>query len=414
MARNIRRPTLLSVFTGAGGLDIGLEAAGFSNSLCIELDTSARETLAKNRPGWKLSLPGDIHKLKPHEILRQAGLKKGELDLLAGGPPCQPFSKSANWADVGNRRLRDPRARTLHAYMRLVEAALPRVLLIENVSGITFAGKDEGIKMLRRRIRAINRRKGTNYELRVLHLNLADFGIPQSRERVFLIASIDGSEFLPPAVTHGVGPNLKPFVTAWDVLGDLDTKDWPPSLNLTGRWARLLPSIPEGQNYLWHTPRNSALGGEPLFGWRTRYWSFLLKLAKNRPAWTVQANPGPATGPFHWKNRRLSIRELCRLQTFPNSYRIQGADDSARRQIGNAVPCAIGEIIGLEIRRQLFNMPAKESAKLIPSRRRKCPSPERPRSVPKDYLVLRGKHDDHPGSGLGPGVPRLRLFVAAK
>ena len=128
-------------------------------------------------------------------------------------------------------------------------------------------------------------------------------------------------------------------------------KKWSSKLNPTGKWAGLLKSIPEGKNYLWHTPRGA---GEPLFGWRTRYWSFLLKLAKDRPSWTIQAAPGPATGPFHWKSRLLSIEEVARLQTFPIDYEFTGDRRSMLRQIGNAVPCAIGELLGLEIRRQLL------------------------------------------------------------
>jgi DNA (cytosine-5)-methyltransferase 1 len=206
-----------------------------------------------------------------------------------------------------------------------------------------------------------------------------------------------------PPPTHGVGSAREPFRTAWDAIGDLDhvicSED---ELAPSGKWARLLPSIPEGENYLWHTP---GRGGDPLFGWRTRYWSFLLKLAKHRPSWTIQAEPGPATGPFHWRNRRLSIRELCRLQTIPDSYIIQGDHRAARRQLGNAVPSALAEILGLEIRRQLLADPGvRRGTTLAPSRRPSCPPAERVRKVPSEYLFLRGKHRPHPGPGLGPSA----------
>src|SRR5262245_27823257 len=88
--------SVLSLFTGAGGLDLGLEAAGFEPLLCVEVDTESRETLKRNRPWWRLSDPGDIHQIKP-QLLRQAGLKPRQLTLLVGGPPCQPFSKSMYW-----------------------------------------------------------------------------------------------------------------------------------------------------------------------------------------------------------------------------------------------------------------------------------------------------------------------------
>jgi DNA (cytosine-5)-methyltransferase 1 len=173
-----------------------------------------------------------------------------------------------------------------------------------------------------------------------------------------------------------------------------------PGLEMQGRWAGLLPSIPEGSNYLWHTP---GKGGQPLFGWRTKYWCFLLKLAKSLPAWTISASPGPAAGPFHWRNRLLSDRELCRLQTFPDSYRIAGNRRAVHRQIGNAVPPALAELIGLEIRRQLFSdssAPIKPS--LVPEPRGQCPPAERRRPVHAAYLNLIGKHMPHPGTGKGP------------
>lgn len=397
---------VLSLFTGAGGLDLGLEVAGFEPALCVEMDEDSRETIKINRPGWRLSDPGDIHELGQEDLLCQAALKPRQLMLLAGGPPCQPFSKSAYWLNGHGRGLQDPRARALRAFARVVEATLPRVFLLENVKGLAYTGKDDGIKLLRREIAAINRRHGTKYEVQTIHLNTADYGVPQIRERVFLVGSIDGRALELPAPTHGKGDGVEPYLTAWDAIGDLDGDSWPPELNPTGRWSGLLPSIPEGHNYLWHTPRNERNRGEPLFGWRTRYWSFLLKLAKNQPAWTIQAEPGPATGPFHWRSRVLSIEELSRLQTFPTGYKIQGTRRSAHRQVGNAVPSAIGELLGLEIRRQFLGERVRQTLRLLPARRPDCRPPEVPMRVPKQYLKLRGRHRDHPGKGLGPGARR--------
>jgi DNA (cytosine-5)-methyltransferase 1 len=385
-------------------MDVGLEAAGFDPVLCVEVDEDSRATLRQNRPGWRLADPGDIHELEPDQILRQVGIKPRELELLAGAPPCQPFSKSAYWANGNGSRMQDPRAGTLRAYLRIVEAALPEVLLLENVKGLAYRGKDEGIRLLRRELAAINRRQGTSYALQEIHLNTADYGVPQMRERLFLVATVDGGSLAFPSPTHGEGNGVEPYRTAWDAIGHLDHETWPPELNPTGQWAALLPSIPEGYNYLWHTPRNEAKGSQPLFGWRTRYWSFLLKLAKDRPSWTIQAEPGPATGPFHWRSRLLSIEELCRLQTFPEGYGIFGTRRSAHRQVGNAVPSAIAELLGLEIRRQLFGEKVRRSLRFIPPKRSDCPQPVRPARVPRQYLHLRGSHREHPGSGLGPGA----------
>ncbi len=406
MSRSPNDLSVLSLFTGAGGLDLGLEAAGFEPVLCIEVDSESRETLKRNRPGWRLSDPGDIHQLEPAQLLRQAGLKPRQLTLLAGGPPCQPFSKSMYWSTGDAPRLRDPRAKTLHAYLDVVEATLPHVLLLENVKGLAFDGKDEGLRLLERGLRRINKKHSTSYALQTITLNAADYGVPQIRERVFVLASIDGRQIEMPAPTHGAGPNQEAVLTAWDAIGELDVDSWPAELDASGRWAGLLPSIPEGQNYLWHTPRNAENGGEPLFGWRTRFWSFLLKLAKAQPSWTIQADPGPATGPFHWKSRLLSVEEMCRLQTFPREYTIVGSRRSAHRQIGNAVPSAIGELLGLELRRQLCGDRVRRSLRLLPARAPEYPPPVRVSRVPREYLDLRAKHREHPGTGLGPAARR--------
>lgn len=399
---------LLSLFTGAGGLDLGLEEAGFSIAGCVEVDEHARETLRINRPRWQLldapeHNPGDILKLDASEILASFGLSAGELALLSGGPPCQPFSKSSLWVNGSTRGMSDPRAQTLRAYLRVLDEALPECMLLENVHGISNGNGQPGstaLSLLRRELRAINRRRGTRYDPQLLDINAAEYGVPQHRRRLFIYAARDGRPFVPPPETHSADPDLlrSPFATAWDAIGDLE-KDAPPELEPSGQWAGLLASIPEGENYLWHTPRG---GGQPLFGWRTRFWSFLLKLAKDRPSWTLQAEPGPATGPFHWRSRLLSIEEMARLQTFPQGFELSGDYRSGRRQLGNAVPPAIGELLGLEIRRQIYGARVRRDLRLIPARRDDCPPRERLRRVPRRYLEFRGEHPAHPGPGRGP------------
>ena len=373
----------------------------------MESDPDARATLELNRPDWPLADPGDALQLAPEDALAQAGLAQGELTLLAGGPPCQPFSKSGYWATGDARRLEDPRAKTLARFFDFVDAALPSVLLLENVRGLAFNGKSEGLDLLQRRLDQTNAEQGTAYAATVIALNCADFGVPQNRERVFVIAASDGAVLVPPAPTHHSVDALLPGQdrqrTTWDAIGDLDQDEWPTELNPTGKWAALLPSIPEGENYQWHTARS---GGEPLFGWRTRYWSFLLKLAKDRPSWTIQASPGPATGPFHWRSRRLSPRELCRLQTFPDDYEITGDHRRQHRQIGNAVPPAIGALLGAEIRNQLLNHNVEVGPVFVPPARGDCPPPEPVVPVAPEYHQRRGEHLEHPGTGLGPGATR--------
>jgi DNA (cytosine-5)-methyltransferase 1 len=284
------------------------------------------------------------------------------------------------------------------------------VILLENVEGLKYAGKDEGLQFLLRELDAINRQNGTKYRATVATLNAAAFGVPQLRERVFIVASRDGRSFTFPSPTHfslqeSTDPEAgcEPYRNAWDALGDL-TVPADEDLSVRGKWAVLLPSIPEGCNYLHHTSRGN---GMPLFGWRRRYWTFLLKLAKNRPSWTIQAQPGPAVGPFHWSNRRLSARELCRIQTFPENVSVVGERASVQKQLGNAVPSLLAEVMGRAIREQLLDSYRfRKPLKLLLPRRTPVPAPERTKPVPKRFHVLAGAHAPHPGTGLGNGARR--------
>jgi DNA (cytosine-5)-methyltransferase 1 len=261
---------------------------------------------------------------------------------------------------------------------------------MENVEGLGFRGKDEGLHYIKRRLERINARQRTNYKIATAVLNSADFGVPQLRRRMFIVGARDGSLFRFPTPTYfppeeenlGVGP---PYLTAWDALHHLRVTKDAGDLTVGGKWADLLPTIPEGHNYLWHTERG---GGEPLFGWRRRFWSFLLKLAKNAPAWTIQAQPGPATGPFHWCNRRLSVREMARLQTFPTDVQIAGRYADAQRQLGNAVPSLLAEVLAREIRAQLLRTPLNGRLTLG-IRRCRTPPPPPERTIPVPAAPMR-------------------------
>ncbi len=393
----------ISLFTGVGGLDFGFEAAGFETAVAVEIDTVCCHTLRLNR-SWPV-IERDVHEVTSKELLRTAKLKAGQADVLIGGPPCQPFSKSGYWARGDAMRLDDPRSDTLAAYLRVLRDAQPKALLLENVYGLAYKGKSEGLDRILAGIEQINHATGTNYRPTWQVIDAAKYGVPQHRERVFIVASRDGKEFRFPKVTHGdaddllLGADIERYRTTWDALGDLPDRPNDLSLRMTGKWADLLPSIPEGENYLWHTPRG---GGMPLFGWRTRYWSFLLKLAKCRPAWTIQAQPGPATGPFHWTNRKLSSQELCRLQTFPDGLQFDCGRNDVQRMLGNAVPSLVAEVIAREIRAQLLDKPMKSTKpSLLPQRREPMPTPERVLKVPDIFHGLVGAHADHPGEGLG-------------
>ena len=400
---------VLSLFSGAGGLDLGFEAAGFGVAAAVEFDATAVDTLSLNRDHPVFC--EDIHSVGSGELLGAGELKSGEVDVLIGGPPCQPFSKSAFWKRGETKRLDDPRASTLEQYLRVLRDIQPRAFLLENVPGLGYRNKDEGLQLLHRTIADINEAGGTDYRVAAAVLNAADFGVPQDRKRLFLVGARDGAEFTFPEATHApqseeqrsLGTSALPrYSNAWDAIGDLEGQVPREGLEVTGKWASLLPSIPEGENYLFHTDRG---GGLPLFGWRTRYWSFLLKLSKRLPSWTITAQPGSAIGPFHWENRRLSILEMARLQTFPHKYRIVGGWTAGVRQLGNAVPSALAETLARAIAVQLLGRePFSGPLTLIPQHRHDTPEPELALPVQDPYRSLIGDHADHPGTGKGPAA----------
>ena len=394
--------SVISLFTGAGGLDYGFEAAGFRTTVAVEIDARCCETLRLNRH-WPI-ICRDIASVGTKELLTTAKLSVGSADVLIGGPPCQPFSKSGFWVSGDVKRLADPRASTLEAYLRILAEARPRAFLLENVEGLGFRGKDEGLQLINSRLAAINAAHGTKYRATIATLNAADYGVPQVRKRLFVVGARDGKAFQFPQGTHGdpaaaLLSGVQPYLRTWDALHDLAAPN-ESDVVLKGKWAKLLPTIPEGSNYLWHTDRG---GGEPLFGWRRRFWSFLLKLAKDQPSWTIQAQPGPATGPFHWDNRRLTMREMARLQTFPDEVRIVGTLADAQRQLGNAVPSLLGEILARAISEQLLDRPIrhKQLKLAIQPTDLPVPAPMKRKPVPAAFLALRGAHEAHPGTGKG-------------
>jgi DNA (cytosine-5)-methyltransferase 1 len=247
--------------------------------------------------------------------------------------------------------------------------------------------------MLEQRLTEVNDRHKTHYNVERRVVNAADYGVAQRRSRAILVALRDGGPFIWPTATHTENP-----VRAWDALIGVDVLGTAPMA--VGKWAALLPSIPEGQNYLWHTEQG---GGRPLFGYRTRFWSFLLKLAKDQPSWTVSAQPGPATGPFHWDNRPLAIPEMLRLQSFPSDWIVEGDLHDQIRQVGNATPPLLAEEIGRALARQLCNR-AFGQVNLVHEihRARTVPGPGPVAEVPRTYEQLEGKHLAHPGTGKGP------------
>jgi DNA (cytosine-5)-methyltransferase 1 len=350
--------TAFSLFTGAGGLDLGVERAGYRVLYAVENEPVAVETLNRNRhkffPDLPEVRPTDITTLNPRQVMKQIGVAKGEVDLLVGGPPCVAFSKSGFHLEY-KRQGRDPKADLLEEYLKFVAALRPATFLMENVFGLAY--KNQSAVFFKRFATGI-RKLGysINYEV----LNAADFGVPQNRQRLFLIGARDGLDLWLPLPTHwgeherrarpSHADSLLPHVTAGQAMKSMRTRPEPTEL-VNGRFGRLLSVIPPGGNYLHFTKEKGH--PRPLFKWRSRYWTFLLKLDPSRPASTIQGQPGPYVGPFHWKNRRLRVPELKRLQGFPDDFEFAGTRNAIQLQIGNSVPPQLAWVVADAIRTQL-------------------------------------------------------------
>jgi DNA (cytosine-5)-methyltransferase 1 len=174
-------------------------------------------------------------------------------------------------------------------------------------------------------------------------LNAADYGVAQARPRLFVIGARKGLPLpVHPGPTHGgrwerraTGHSERRHVTAGEAIDGLFC-DPEPAENVQGQFGHLLADIPPGGNYLHYTTEKGH--PNPQFTWRSRFWSFLLKLDPDRPSPTIQAQPGPYVGPFHWENRRLRVGEVKRLFGFPDDFDLVGSRGSVQAQLGNCVP----------------------------------------------------------------------------
>lgn len=339
----------VSLFSGVGGLDLGVSRAGFDVRAAVECDADSVTSLRVNHFGAEPDrvIARSILEVPTGEILERAGLLVGEAALVVGGPPCTPFSKSGYWLEYKRKGL-DPDASLLDEFSRVVAEARPAAALMENVHGLAYRNHNAAPFA-----RLIAQLRAAGYRVAWQVLSAADFGVPQLRKRLFLYATRDSSPPAHPNPTHSgwsetsrrIDPFLLPYVTSRQAIGDLEGRDDLAEAGeaVAGRYGHLLGAIPPGENYLFYTEERGH--PEPLFEWRSRYWTFLLKLDPERPATTIQSQPGPYIGPFHWSSRRLRLLEIKRLQTFPDDYLVVGSRRSAQSQIGNAVPPMLAEIV---------------------------------------------------------------------
>ena len=337
------RPTALSLFSGCGGLDLGFESAGFDVILGVDNDEYSAASHAKNFPRSKFFLGNiaDFGRVEAENLVGADALES--VDVLIGGPPCPPFSKSRFYRTEKPRAMEDPVGQvTITGYIETLKWLRPRVFLLENVAGMAFKVHRETLSHI------VDEASALGYRTQFRVLNAADFGVPQIRQRFFLIGVLD-AEFEWPAPTHA-DPKLgrtdrAPWATAGSVLNDIDTEENASDVGhfAGGQHHDLLKLIPPGDNYLFLTEKRGY--PTPHFEWRKRYWSFLLKLSPELPSWTIQARRSNNMGPLHWRNRMLRILEVKRLQTFPDNWHLEGRIEEQWRQVGNAVPPVLANAI---------------------------------------------------------------------
>jgi DNA (cytosine-5)-methyltransferase 1 len=360
MARSTKSTNLtaFSFFSGALGLDLGLEKAGIDVVLASEIDKRCRETIQLNRPD--LPLLGDINDYTGKMILEASGFRKGfKPDIMVGGPPCQAFSTA------GKRQgFKDTRGNVFLKYIDLILEIQPRYAVIENVRGLLSAPlshrphslrsnddaplkKDElpggALRYILRTLR--NAGYGVSFNL----YNSANFGSPQIRERVIMICSKNGEElpFLKPTHAEDGKHKLKPWLTFRDAVKNLKDKN-PEYIPFPEKRLKYYRLLKDGQ-YWKHLPeklQREALGNAYESGGGKT--GFLRRIAWDRPSPTLVTDPTmPATDLAHPELLRpLSVKEYARLQEFPDSWQFCGNTKDKYKQIGNAVPASLGEALG--------------------------------------------------------------------
>lgn len=346
----------ISLFSGCGGLDLGLHAAGFETVLASDFERLCAETWHRSMPRTPFLL-GRMGEITRDDVATQLGGRIGDIDLIAGGPPCPPFSKSRFYRKDKPRALDDPNGwETINGYLNMLDWVRPRAFILENVKGLAYKVHCDALDTI------VSRAEALGYKVTTGVLNAADYGVPQIRERCFVIGSLDEAIALP-TPTHAKLPaaGLLPWVSAGAVLTDLDTEENASDEGhfAGGQHHQLLCDVPPGDNYLYFTEKRGH--PDPQFKWRGRYWSFLLKLSPDMPSWTIQARRSNNMGPFHWRNRILRISEIKRLQTFPDAFELAGTVEQQWRQIGNAVPPLLAAAVGRRVA-EAIGAPMREAA----------------------------------------------------
>jgi len=359
----------LSLFSGAGGMDIGVKNAGFHVEACVELDKFACETLRWNNEGCKGSkiIEGDICNVDPSTLAESLHIRKGELSLLFGGPPCQSFSLAGK-----QKGLDDDRGKLLFEIIRFARDLQPRVILLEQVKGLLSAkdahGKRGGVFEA-----FLSQMEAIGYVPKWQVVLAADFGVPQMRERLFVVATRGKNGFQFPERTHAAPQecnglfSFRPFVTVGEAIMDLGTPDKKVKgqtmydradshVDVTpDRDRERIAQVPEGSYLAAQTHLGEALqrGLSPKD--TTKY----LRMHRQKPANTLRC--GEIF--FHpIENRYLTPREYMRIHGYPDDYELKGPVRSRtgtvrnldqHRQIANSVPPPLAEVMARAIRKYI-------------------------------------------------------------
>lgn len=351
---------VISLFSGAMGLDLGIERAGFKICVCVEKDKDAVKTIQVNT-----NIPviqEDICNVPTTEILSIAGISADEVTMVIGGPPCQAFSTAGR-----QKGLSDARGNLVLQYLRVVQDIRPRYFMMENVRGLLSAklnvvpdGYSEYEFSLNKKGGVLNllvtefRKLG--YTLSYALLNAANYGVPEKRDRVVIIGHI-GSRVPIPSPTHsetGIYGTQK-WVTLRESIGDLEPDDNLSYMPLRAKSIPYLSMLKEGENWRNLPPElaREAMGKAYFLGGGKT--GFLRRLRFDEPSPTLVTSPTmPATLLCHpTKLRPLAIEEYARIQQFPDGWKFQGNLASIYKQIGNAVPVGLALAVGRQIMRDI-------------------------------------------------------------
>jgi DNA (cytosine-5)-methyltransferase 1 len=354
-----RKPIALSFFSGAMGLDLGLEKAGFDIRLACESNKHCRQTITLNRPNT--ALLGDINDCTAEQVLEAAQVRAEDVDLIVGGPPCQAFSTAGK-----RKAFNDDRGNAFLKYIDLALEIRPRFIVIENVRGLLSCPMDHRPHNQRGSEfpdLSLDEMKGgaLNFVISVLRragytctfnlYNSANFGTPQIRERVIIVCSRDGKEapFLTPTHSEDGSHGLPVWNKLRSALVGLDQHT---HLNFPEKRLKYYRMLTAGQNWRSLTPdlQQEALGKSYFSGGGKT--GFLRRLHWEKPSPTLVTHPAmPATDLAHpEEDRPLSIQEYKRIQEFPDDWQLAGPLIEQYKQVGNAVPVSLGHAVGKLIR----------------------------------------------------------------